>query len=290
LDLKYAKTNLNQQYVSTNSLTASDERVRPNQAAAASLMSRVYLYDSKFLDAETEASFVIDQSAKYSLVALDDVFLKNSLEAIWQLTPTTPNAGNTAEATYFIITSPPGGTGNATISEQLISAFENSDQRKIHWIGKYTDDLSNPMFEYYFPYKYKTNTTLELKEYSMVIRLAELYLIRSEARVKIGNLSGAINDLDKIRERAGLPSVKSSNPNISSVEILNHILKERQIEFFAEQGHRWMDLKRTGNINAVMSSVTQSKGGNWESYKQLWPIPQSEILNDPNLKQNEGYY
>jgi hypothetical protein len=66
-------------------------------------------------------------------------------------------------------------------------------------------------------------------------------------------------------------------------------MKERQVELFCEQGHRWMDLKRTGRIDEVMKVVTPLKGGTWESYKQLLPVPATEIGVDPALDQNFGY-
>ena len=54
---------------------------------------------------------------------------------------------------------------------------------------------------------------------------------------------------------------------------------------FTEYGHRWLDLKRTGAIDSVMSIVTPEKGGSWNTTAQLFAIPFSEILQDPNIKQ-----
>jgi hypothetical protein len=80
-----------------------------------------------------------------------------------------------------------------------------------------------------------------------------------------------------------MPSDKTS--------LLAAILHERQVELFCEWGHRWLDLKRTGNIDVVMNLVTPSKanGAPWQTYQQLYPIPVSDILAAPNLKQNLGY-
>jgi starch-binding outer membrane protein, SusD/RagB family len=71
--------------------------------------------------------------------------------------------------------------------------------------------------------------------------------------------------------------------------LLIAILHERQVELFTEWGHRWLDLKRTGNVNAVMSIVTPSKGGTWQATDQLFPIPQGDIDKNPNIIQNSGY-
>jgi hypothetical protein len=63
------------------------------------------------------------------------------------------------------------------------------------------------------------------------------------------------------------------------------------VELFSEWGNRWFDLKRTGNMEAVMSNVTPVKsGGNvWLSYQQLYPIPLDDLNIMPNLLQNTGY-
>jgi hypothetical protein len=50
-----------------------------------------------------------------------------------------------------------------------------------------------------------------------------------------------------------------------------------------------MDLKRTNKIDEVMIVVTEQKGGVWNSNKQWYPIPFSDIQKDHNLVQNKGY-
>jgi hypothetical protein len=110
-------------------------------------------------------------------------------------------------------------------------------------------------------------------------------LIRAEARAQQGNVSGAAGDLNVIRTRAGLPNTSATN----SQGLLSAILLERRFELFTEYGHRWLDLIRTGNANAVMNIVTPQKGGVWETTDELYPIMLTEIQSDPNLTQNPGY-
>ena len=121
----------------------------------------------------------------------------------------------------------------------------------------------------------------------MMFRLAEQYLIRAEARAQQNNISDAQADLNKIRTRARLPNTTAADKN----SILSAILHERQTELFSEWGNRWFDLKRTNNIDAVMSIMTPKKanGLQWQSYKQLNPLPFTEIQRDPSLLQNLGY-
>jgi len=61
---------------------------------------------------------------------------------------------------------------------------------------------------------------------------------------------------------------------------------ERRIELFSEQGHRFFDLKRTGRATEVLGPLKS----NWEQTDVILPIPESELLLNPNLgPQNDGY-
>jgi starch-binding outer membrane protein, SusD/RagB family len=119
----------------------------------------------------------------------------------------------------------------------------------------------------------------------MVLRLAEQYLIRAEARIHLKKFTGpgsAEADLNIIRNRAGLPNTTSA----TDTELLRALEQERRIELFTEWGHRFFDLRRLGRLDAVMATVKP----NLNSYNGLLPIPQTEILNNINLRpQNSGY-
>jgi hypothetical protein len=155
--------------------------------------------------------------------------------------------------------------------------FDVTDARRTDWIGSYT----TPDNEYFFPHKYKVKLGETLVEYAMVIRLAEIYLIRAESRAQLENLNGALVDLNTIRNRAGLANEASS----SKIELLDKIGEERKRELFSEWGHRWLDLKRLGTADEVLG---ERKEG-WKPTAILLPIPDQEIQNNPNLEQNEGY-
>ena len=102
-------------------------------------------------------------------------------------------------------------------------------------------------------------------------------------------MQGAIDDLDKLRQRARLPLLSITNPGISQNALLAAILQERRIELFTEWGHRWLDLKRTNNVNTVMSVVTPLKGGTWSPNWTLYPIPSQDLQYNPKMTQNVGY-
>ena len=116
----------------------------------------------------------------------------------------------------------------------------------------------------------------------MVLRLAEQYLIRAEARAQQNNISGSQSDLNLIRNRAGLVNTAAND----KTALLTAIEHERQVELFTEWGHRWLDLKRTNRADAVLGPI---KAPNWQPTDMLYPIPQTQIANDPNVHQNPGY-
>jgi hypothetical protein len=118
----------------------------------------------------------------------------------------------------------------------------------------------------------------------MVLRLAEQYLVRAEARLKQNKLTGnnsAASDLNAIRHRAGL----LNSTAITSEALMAEVLEQRKLELFSEWGHRWLDLKRTGNATNVLGPVKAS----WQPTDTLYPIPKYELINNHNLTQNEGY-
>lgn len=255
---------------------ASSERVRPNSFAVKALLARIYLYKGSWQDALQMASAVIENTSLYGFENnLDLVFLKNSTEAIWQFMPSLAGK-NTDEGTIFIFESetPP----LLALSESLVTCFDQNDLRKSHWIKT----ISNETGTWYCPYKYKeSQSSGSSKEYSIILRLSEQYLIRAEARAALEDLTGAKEDLNKTRNRAGLSDIQTGTKQA----ILQEILEERKKELFTEYGHRFFDLKRTGQLNAALAT----KPG-WNTNRSFLPLPEAELSLNPNLKpQNPGY-
>lgn len=284
-DLQDAQAKLSKNYLNGDALTPGSERVRPTYWAATALLARIYLYNKQWTQAEAAASIVISNTALFSMVPTTVAFLKNSGESIFQLQTVTQSNYAVFNARTFVLTNSIGTSSNpASISPQLEQVFEAKDKRKTDWTGVAT--ISG--VDYRFPYKYKANTAAlaaSKPEYLTLLRLAEQYLIRAEARAQQNNIDGAQSDINAVRNRAGLENTTATTPS----GLLDAVMKERQTELFCEQGHRWFDLKRSGRIDEVMKVVTPTKGGTWESYKQLMPIPPFEISLDKFLDQNPGY-
>lgn len=254
----------------------SGERVLPGQDVAKALLARMYLYSEQW---ELAASMATDLIDSYSLeMEINHVFLKASSETIWQLKP-GDSPRNTQEANQLVIRFIPGQI--YALSDTLLEAFEAGDLRFTNWVGSISN--TNNTVTLQFAHKYKALfTETESLEYSILFRLAEQYLIRAEARAHLGNISGAKEDINAIRNRAGLANTPASTVS----DVLEAIRQERRVELFTEQGHRWFDLKRTGNASEVLSPIKP----NWQGTDVLFPIPETELETNPNLlPQNGGY-
>ncbi len=283
-DLKFAQSKMG------NSFTVAVLRYRPNKWAATALLARVYLYQKQWALAEAEATAVINQNTFYKMDLLDNVFLVVSNEAIWNL----QNPGvNLYAAEGTSVSGSAVTNASYRLSPYVLSQFKTGDQRMSKWtrVGTGTGLGSTA------PSKYKvfSNTQVGAKaEASTILRLAEQYLIRAEARAMQNNLPGAIQDLDVVRTRAGavgnatqmFQTIQFSNPTINQQGLIDAIYTERTLEFFAEFGHRWFDSKRSAQ---TLSTFFGTRKPTIEQTDAFYPIPQKDLLNNPNLKQNLGY-
>ncbi|SHG74194.1 SusD family protein [Salegentibacter echinorum] len=275
MDLNEAAGLLGEEYL-------NGERTQVNAFAAKALLARVYLFQEKWELAEKLSSEVISQSGTYEILDnLNEVFLANSREAIWQISPIGKGSGstNTNEGSVFIIHPSLPVLSRIKLSEDFVGHFSDTDNRMNHWIA------FHQRVSAYHPFKYKIRNSSEpVTEYSMVLRLAEQYLIRSEALLMQGKLDEAIADVNIIRKRANLDLIEETNPSVSREELMDIIQEERSKELFAEWGHRWLDLKRTRKVDVLSSDSPL-----WENTDVLYPIPEEERIKNPNLEQNQGY-
>lgn len=282
-DLLDAQVFLSGDYLngSLKAYSGTPERVRPTKWAATALLARVYLYINDYSNAEAQASIILNNKSLFGLSSIAETFLKNNSEAIWQLQPTA-SGWNTEDARVFVINRAQGNSKPVYLDQKLLNAFETGDARKNNWVK----DTTISSVKYFYPYKYKSAVlNSPVTEYFMVLRLGEQYLIRSEARAQLNNISGALIDLNALRKRAALSDTVADD----KTSLLAVIMHERRVELFAELGHRWYDLKRTNSLNAVMTVATPLKGGEWEATDQLYPLPLSEIERNTELVQNNGY-
>ncbi|WP_337966576.1 RagB/SusD family nutrient uptake outer membrane protein [uncultured Flavobacterium sp.] len=252
------------------------ERIRATKWAAEALLARVNLYLGKWSDAAAHATAVINQSSSYKIITNlehnNSPFISDNDEAILQIPYF--NVDYTYEGSSVFT------TGGTLLLRKGNALFESGDARKTNWTIDIKD--RNGVFLGIAPYKYQNGFDSSPIERSTLLRLAELYLIRAEARVKSNDITGAQQDINVIRNRALLGSTTLTDSN----QLLDLIALERQREFFAENGHRWLDLKRTGKLDETLSVLSDKI---WKSSDSLYPIPEEAIRSNPFLIQNSGY-
>jgi hypothetical protein len=267
LDLEEAISLLTDDYRDT-------ERIYPNRKTAQLLLARIYLLRQEWGLAEQTAKIILQSPLYQFQTDLDEVFHASGTHILWQLKP--QNSGEAAlEASFYYFK---GSTPNSfVLSENLLNTFAENDLRKTHWMAVETFEGE----DWYRPCKYKNLPGDNTDEYSVVFRLEEVYFIMAEALARQNRFDEALPYLEATRQRAGLTALASLNGDAFNSELQ----AEKRREFFAESGLRFLDLKRWGRLNDL-SAVKP----NWQDYKQVWPLPQKEMLLNNNLApQNTGY-
>lgn len=124
-----------------------------------------------------------------------------------------------------------------------------------------------------------------------VIRLAEMYLIATEAAWRQNKLSDAVSYINVLRARAAIPGMEDEM-QVSAEDInLDFILDERARELVGEK-FRWYDLKRTGLLLDRVRKYNKDAAPNIQEFHLIRPIPQTQIdrVNNPDeFYQNDGY-
>jgi hypothetical protein len=250
-------------------LPTSQNPYRANKETVWALRARYHLYQKEWAQAETDATQVISDNVNYTLLKPYSAFFANNVvgtkESVFELSySATYTNGHRGQW------QPPvnGGTRQwapndafvALVNDPTVGGNRNALVAKTSqglWYGNlyYRNPATDPAY---------------------VIRIAELYLIRAEARAQQDKPDGALSDLDAVRDRADLPPSTAATTD----EVLLAIENERRIEF-AFEAHRWFDLVRTGRAAAVL--------GVSDANKYVLPIPIAELNVDPALDPNPGY-
>jgi hypothetical protein len=261
-DFQYALTNL--------PADQTEGAAYATQNTVKAALARYYLYQKNWALAEQNATAVIDSKAYTLEASYETIVLTNfPKESIFEVGYTQNDANVTrremipSEQLIQLLASAESKDRIATIGFDGTKQRGNDNGWTVRKYGTATDGNSN----------------------MVVFRLAEMYLIRAEARAQLGKLTGttgAISDVNVLRARAKAGNAAAT----SQAEMLLTIERERQYEL-AFEGHRWYDLVRTGRAQIVMSAFSP----NWNVRYERWPVPQTEIQRNPGLKgsQNPGY-
>lgn len=251
-----------------------------SKAASEALLARVYLFWGKYAEAETQATNALND-APVGLAAPADVPTMfqtsspddNNPESIFELRMASTESPGINEAASAALT--PLSWFAQVPTDKLMNDYETGDAR----LGWYAEEGGI----YYSTKFYETGR--DYADNIPVLRVAEVYLIRAEARIKkdTPDKQGAISDIDALRQSRGLAASGLTTGDTESA-IMQVILDERFKEL-AVEGHRWFDLKRLG------MEIPKPGGINVPStdFRMLDNIPQNEVENNPNLDQNPGY-
>ena len=257
---------------SGNSNTLSSTSVK-------ALLSRVYLYKEDWANAEAMATEVIGSG--FSLVPNANYFslwtTDNSSESIFEISMTeADNVSGGGIAGLYL----PEVFGDYLPSNDVVSLYDAADAR----LSTFKEDTF--LTGEFAPFRVDKYPDFNGFDNVKVMRLAEIYLIRAEARAEIGtNITGAQQDLDMVHQRA-LPS--APNTTVTGQALKDAIFIERRLELCFE-GQRLWDLMRN-KLDVVRTQCTASTCLiPYASDTVILPIPQVETDVNPNITTNPGY-
>lgn len=258
-----------------------------SNTAVRALLARVHLYEENWTDAETRATEAISAGG-YSLESnanYMNVWGDNSSESLFEVSMTeADNRGSDALGRMYIVE----GYGDYLPSDDVVNLYDPTDVR----MGVFKADplLSGA----YAPFRMDKYPDVQGWDNTKVIRLAEVYLIRAEARAEIGtNEAGARTDLDMVHQRG----LATAPPNGDTGQALKDaIALERRMELCFEGQRLWdlrrkkQDITRTACTANVCSIPYSSNGADQSlSNRTILPIPQSEMDANTNIEPNPGY-
>ncbi len=122
-----------------------------------------------------------------------------------------------------------------------------------------------------------------------IIRYSDVLLIHAEAENELnGPTAKAYKSLNIVRKRAGLPDLE---PGLSKDEFREAVYLDRRLELCFEYS-RWFDLIRQKDASGkgiLVRNLHEAGKTNTTEKNYLYPIPQSELDNNPLLTQNPGW-
>lgn len=127
----------------------------------------------------------------------------------------------------------------------------------------------------------------------IVIRYADVLLMRAEALAETGDVIGARDLVNQVRARVSMPTVQSVQGTVNQNQMIQIVRHERRVEL-ALEGLRFMDLKRWGEVfDAFRRADSDPVSGYNPNYlgrkSEVFPIPQSELDVNPKLVQHPAW-
>lgn len=261
---------------------------RAGYYAATALLARLNLYAGDYTDAYDFADEIITEGP-YGLVNdyAANWLNKNGPESILEVQYTVNDPSSFAGWLN------PGGRYSFAPTESLAFSYPLADSERFDLAVSFAPNGAAYVGKYFRIENGDDNFIL--------LRLAEQYLIRSEAAARLGNLNQAVEDINTVRERVDCALSPDDEgyadecqdghlaPLADDVdtqdEVLVANLDERRREL-ALEGHRWFDLRRLRDVPDIGAYVEDLYG---QEFRLLFPIPQTELDANELLTQNPGY-
>ncbi|WP_339735079.1 RagB/SusD family nutrient uptake outer membrane protein [uncultured Sunxiuqinia sp.] len=126
----------------------------------------------------------------------------------------------------------------------------------------------------------------ELNEKGM--RYSDVLLMLAEAYTMEGQVGNAAPLVQRVRSRANLVDKQAEMAGWSSDQMMEEIMHQRNVEF-AREGLRFYDLRRWGKLQEVIAASQVEGYSNFSSKYEYYPIPESELENNPSITQNGSW-
>ena len=254
------------------------------------LMARVYLHHEDWQLAADYATKVI-KNGRFRLLSGDrfvsmwdgsvDVAPQSGSEIIFEVYVSQSDGSRSDLGDYLTAPEVAGGAGygDVRVSNDLIDLYDATDVR-LTGLTKTNSKYPGYRWSTKFPGK---NGLLAYNNVP-VLRISEMYLIRSEAIYRGATVSGvtAIDDLNRV--------ATNRNAEAYASVTLDNLFEESRKEFLFE-GHVFFDMKRLQKslVRTDYDLDPLTKNIDFPSYRWALPIPENDILYNDNMDQNPGY-
>lgn len=278
-DLKFAIDNLD-----------NNTKTKASKGAAQALLAHVYAWQHDYVNAEILSTDVINGG--YSLESSEDVrniWAGGSKESIFELNMLYSESGGENDRNFFniFLTDPVvkgKGKGSAwTLDVDFKEGYFKDAEARFDSVFRKGDGSSEFYLRKYDNVKYFEPGRTDIYAVSnnlVIYRLADIYLLRAESYFKNGKTQLALDDLNRIRERAGLEKLATAGS-----DLFTEIFKERRRELIGE-GSAQFDVIRMGFLNKLEFEDYYSESRiNAQGY--YWPLDMRALLpQDELLTQN----
>lgn len=272
-DLIYASTHCAPSY------GGERDRVLITRGGADGLLTQVYMWRKQYDKAIDAAQRVLDNPL-YGLVSIgnwNNIFSVGlSNESIFEL------GYNETQTNALRILYAQGNDAQYFPSEKFMNSFETGDLRKAK-IWDVTQVTPRKIWKF-FGEGFNDESPDPSQNNIVLVRLADIMLLKAEAHARLDQDDLALPLLNKIRNRAGLPSLNQTDAEANYGTVADAVMQERSIELCFE-GHRWFDLVRTDKAIEIMKPIN----GLQDQGNILWPIHEDATNRNPKLDQNEFY-